>query len=67
VIIGANVTLTDTIGKTSYTAQTDDYGDFEFEKLPVSKYNLMIKKGKKSKAIKVDTDEDVSLGDIPLA
>jgi tetrathionate reductase subunit B len=67
VVIGANVTLTETAGKQSYTAKTDSYGDFEFEKLPVGKFNLTIEKGKKSKSIKVSTDEDVSLGDIPLA
>lgn len=67
VIIGASVTLTDTVSKKAYTAKTDSYGDFEFEKLPVSKFNLLIEKGKKSKTIKVSTDEDVSLGDIPLS
>jgi tetrathionate reductase subunit B len=66
VIIGANVTLTDTVNNQSYTAQTDSYGDFEFEKLPVSKFTVNIKKGKKSKDIKVNTNQDVSLGDIPL-
>jgi tetrathionate reductase subunit B len=66
VIIGANVTLTDSANKKSYTAKTDSYGDFEFEKLPVSKFVLTIEKGKKSKEIKVSTDADVSLGDIPL-
>jgi Fe-S-cluster-containing hydrogenase components 1 len=67
VVIGANVTLEETAGKKSYSAKTDSYGDFEFEKLPVGKFNLTIEKGKKSKSIKVNTDEDVSLGDIPLA
>jgi Fe-S-cluster-containing dehydrogenase component len=67
VIIGATVTLTDNASKKTYTAKTDSYGDFEFEKLPVSKFVLTIEKGKKSKNIKVNTDQDVSLGDIPLA
>jgi Fe-S-cluster-containing dehydrogenase component len=67
VVIGANVTLTDTASKQSYTAKTDSYGDFEFEKLPVSKFNLTIEKGKKSKTLKVSTEQDISLGDIPLA
>jgi tetrathionate reductase subunit B len=66
VIIGAAVTLTDTFNKQTYAAKTDSYGDFEFEKLPVSKFNLTIEKGKKSKALKVNTENDVSLGDIPL-
>jgi len=67
VIIGAAVTLVDSASKKSYTAKTDSYGDFEFEKLPVSKFVLTIEKGKKSKEIKVATQEDISLGDIPLA
>jgi len=67
VIIGAAVTLTEAGSKKSYTAKTDSYGDFEFEKLPVGKFTVTIEKGKKSKEIKVSTQEDVSLGDIPLA
>jgi tetrathionate reductase subunit B len=68
VIIGANVTLTEAGGKKTYTAKTDSYGDFEFEKLPSAKYNLTIEKGKKSKRIEVSTvEKDISLGDIPLA
>lgn len=66
VVIGANVTLVDSANKKSYTAKTDSYGDFEFENLPVSKFVVSIAKGKKSKDIKVSTDSDVSLGDIPL-
>jgi Fe-S-cluster-containing dehydrogenase component len=64
VVIGATVTLAG--NKKTYSAKTDSYGDFEFEKLPVGKYSLTIEKGKKSKTLKVDTQEDVSLGDIPL-
>jgi tetrathionate reductase subunit B len=68
VVIGASVTLAEAgKSKKTYTAKTDSYGDFEFEKLPVSKFTLTIEKGKKSKTIKVSTDEDVSLGDIPLS
>jgi tetrathionate reductase subunit B len=67
VVIGANVTLTNNDDKQSYTAKTDNFGDFEFEGLPVSKFTLVISKGKKSKTIKVNTDIDISLGDIPLA
>jgi hypothetical protein len=67
VIIGADVTLTQVgDGKNPYTAKTDSFGDFEFEKLPVGKFNLTIKSGKKSKEIAVDTTQDISLGDIPL-
>ena len=66
VIIGATVTLSQSGSKKTYTAKTDSYGDFEFEKLPVGKFTVAIEKGKKSKEIKVDTKEDISLGDIPL-
>ncbi len=66
VVIDAKVTLVDSVHKNSYTANTDSYGDFEFENLPISKFVLTLAKGKKSKEIKVTTDSDVSLGDIPL-
>ena len=64
VIIGAKVTLTE--GENTLTTKTDSYGDFWFEKLKVGKFNLTISKGKKTKEIKVSTEKDVSLGDIPL-
>jgi tetrathionate reductase subunit B len=66
VVIGANVTLTDLASKKAYTAKTDNYGDFEFEKLAIGKFNLVIESGKKKQEIKVDTEKDVSLGDIPF-
>jgi tetrathionate reductase subunit B len=67
VIIGANVSLTEIDGsKSSYSTKTDSYGDFEFEKLKVGKYNLVIDNGKNKETIKVSTENDVSLGDIPL-
>ena len=67
VIIGANVVLTELDGeKKTYTARTDSYGDFEFEKLKVGNFNLVIENGSKKKEIKVCTEKDVSLGDIPL-
>jgi tetrathionate reductase subunit B len=68
VIIGATVTLCE-VGnsKKTWTAKTDNFGDFEFEKLPVGNFNLKISSGKKTRDIKVATEEDVSLGDIPLA
>ena len=67
VIIGADVTLAEAgKGKKSYTAKTDSFGDFEFEKLPVGQFNLTIKSGAKSREIQVNTEKDVSLGGIPL-
>jgi tetrathionate reductase subunit B len=66
VVIGAAVTLAETGSRKTYIAKTDDFGDFEFEKLPVSKFNLTIEKGKKSKTISISTEQDVSLGDVPL-
>ena len=67
VVIGAKVTLVDSINNKSYIAATNSFGDFEFENLPVSKFVINIEKGQNSKKIKVSTDSDVSLGDIPLA
>ena len=66
VVIGASVTLARKGVKKTYTAKTDGFGDFEFEKLPVGQFTLTIEKGKKSKEMKVSTEKDVSLGDIPL-
>jgi tetrathionate reductase subunit B len=67
VIIGANVTLTDLASRKTYSAKTDSYGDFEFEKLSTGSFNLVIENGEKKKEIKISTENDVSLGDIPLA
>jgi tetrathionate reductase subunit B len=66
VIIGATVKLAETGSKKTYVGATDDFGDFEFEKLPVGKFNLTIEKGKKSRTIALSTELDISLGDIPL-
>jgi tetrathionate reductase subunit B len=66
VIIGAGVSLAEEGNKKTYTTRTDSYGDFEFEKLPVAKYTLTIEKGKKSRTISVNTEQDISLGDIAL-
>jgi len=68
VIIGASVSLSEIdSGKNCCTTPTDDFGDFEFENLKVGNYALKIEKDGKIKEIKpVNTEEDVSLGDIPL-
>jgi len=68
VIIGATCTLTESrVGK-QYTAKTDSYGDFWFEGLKDGKYNLEIKKGKKTKSFTgLNTvEKDINLEDIPL-
>jgi len=66
VVVGAKVALVDSIHKKSYNTQTNSFGDFEFENLPISKFMITIEKGQRSKVISVSTDSDVSLGDIPL-
>jgi tetrathionate reductase subunit B len=67
VIIGATCTLTEARGGKTYTARTDDYGDFWFEGLKVGKFSLTITKGKKAKTFSsLSTEKDVNLGDIPL-
>jgi len=67
VIIGATCTLTDSKNKKKYTATTDGFGDFWFEGLDDSTYDLKIEKDKKSKSINsISTEKDVNLGDIPF-
>lgn len=67
VIIGANVTLTEKRGGHTYRIKTDEYGDFWFEKLEVSKFSLKIEADGKFKEFnKISTETDVNLGDIPL-
>ncbi len=66
VFIGAEVNLVDFATRQAYTSKTNNYGDFEFENLPVSNFVLKIQKGNKSKELEVNTQKDVSLGDIPL-
>ncbi|MDD5702637.1 MAG: carboxypeptidase-like regulatory domain-containing protein, partial [Dehalococcoidales bacterium] len=67
VIIGANCTLIDTANGKSYTTQTDGFGDFWFEGLPVSVFNLKLSLNGKKKVIEViSTEKDVNLGDVPM-
>jgi len=40
VVIGASVTLAAKGGKKTYSAKTDGFGDFEFEKLPVGQFTF---------------------------
>ena len=68
VVIGANCTLIDVTNGKHYSATTDGFGDFWFEGLPVSNFNLMILQNGKRKMIEViNTDKDVNLGDIPIS
>ncbi len=67
IIQGAKCVLTDTATKKEYTAQTDGFGDFWFENLPVGSFDLKISEGQKNKIFKaINTEKDVNLGDIPL-
>jgi len=68
VVIGATCTLKEARGGRQYTVETDSYGDFWFEGLNDGKYNLKIKKGKKTKSFAgLNTAEkDINLEDIPL-
>ena len=68
VIIGAKCTLKDAKSKETYTAETDNFGDFWFRGLKDDgTYTLTIKMGKKTKTIDgIVTDKDLSLGDIPM-
>ncbi|MCF8024861.1 MAG: 4Fe-4S binding protein [Desulfobacteraceae bacterium] len=68
VVIGAKCTLKDAQSKESFTAETDNFGDFWFHGLKDNRsYNLSIEKGKAHKTIEdIVTDKDLSLGDIPM-
>lgn len=66
VVIGGKCTLAD--GKTTWTAQTDGYGDFWFKDLPVGTFDLTITaKGFAPLEIKnISTEKDVNLRDLPM-
>jgi hypothetical protein len=67
VIIGATCTLADKDG--TYSATTDNFGDFWFEDLKVAPFSLNLEAtGFVSETIdSISTEKDVNLGDIPLA
>ena len=68
VVIGARITISKAGGRSSQSVKTDSYGDFWFEGLEVGRFDLKIEKGSKSKTFRnINTEEDVNLGDIPLA
>ena len=65
VYIGAEVTLTGDAG--TFTATTDDWGDFWLRDLPDADFSLTIKAEGKTKTQNVSTKEkDLGLGDIAL-
>ena len=69
VIIGATCTLKDTENGDTFTATTDNFGDFWFRKLDDDRtFILTMDKDGKQKIIEnIVTDKDLSLGDIPMA
>ena len=65
VVIGARCTLS---GDHNSTAITNDWGDFWFDGLEVGTFSLTIEAAGKTRIIAdLNTSQDVSLGDIPLA
>ncbi|WDP92327.1 MAG: 4Fe-4S binding protein [Desulfobacter sp.] len=68
VIIGAACSLTDDDSGETFTAVTDNFGDFWFRKLGDARsFTLDIEKDGAKKTIKnIVTDKDLSLGDIPM-
>ena len=67
VVIGATCTLTDSASGEKFSAITDGFGDFWFEKLTVSTFSLNIETDGKTRTIdSISTEKDVNLGDIPL-
>jgi len=68
VIIGATCILMDSDSDEKFTATTDGFGDFWFEKLKVGTFSLTIGNDGKTKTIdSINTEKDVNLGDIPLS
>jgi len=68
VIIGATCTLKDNQSGETFTAETDNFGDFWFRGLKDDRsFTLTMKKGQKSLVIDdIVTTMDLSLGDIPM-
>lgn len=65
VVIGATCTLS---GDSTDTATTDEFGDFWFEGLKVGIFSLKIEGAGKTKIIdNINTEKDVSLGEIPIS
>jgi len=65
IIEGAKCTLS---GSGSGTTNTDFFGDFWFDGLDVGTYTLVIEANGKTKTFdSLSTEEDVSLGDIPVS
>lgn len=68
VIIGAKCALIDANTKEKFTTVTDNFGDFWFNDMKISKFSLNIEKDGKTRAFNdINTAKDVNLGDIPLA
>ena len=66
VVIGAQVTATGEGG--TFTAVTDDWGDFWLRGLPDADWTVTIEAGGKRKVVETSTKEkDQGLGDIALA
>ena len=66
VVIGANVTASGDAG--TFSAVTDDWGDFWLRELPDAEWTIAIEAGGKKKVLEVSTKEkDLGLGDIALA
>jgi len=68
IIEGATLRLADASGGEVRVAETDGFGDFWFEDLPVAEYALTIEaEGFRVETVEtIRTDADVNLGDIAL-
>jgi hypothetical protein len=65
VVIGAVCTLTGEGG--ALTTRTDEFGDFRFDGLKTGIFTLKIESGGRTLTIEsINTEKDVSLGDIAL-
>lgn len=68
VIIGATVTLEDTVSGETRATTTDDFGDFWFKQIAAGSYRVYVEaEGYLTRMIDVDaTDEDVNTGPVDL-
>lgn len=65
IVEGATVTATSEKG--TYTATTDNFGDFWLRQIPAAEWTVTIEKDGRKKTLQVSTvDEDKGLADIPL-
>jgi NAD-dependent dihydropyrimidine dehydrogenase PreA subunit len=69
VVIGARVTIEDTVSGTTLATETDDFGDFWFDQIPAATWQVYVEaEGYLTRVVQASTiDEDRSLDPIALS